>query len=102
MILYEAIAVGITWPIDPPKRRFHVGPQLAQRLDVTGVLDVEPDQHHEQGRRIYAAVIESERNLTQRCHLAAAHLVQDFSRLGFRQKDRNLATDKLLTAGGHP
>ena len=37
---------------------------------------------HEQRRRIDAAVIEAERHLAQRRHLAAAHLVQDLAGLG--------------------
>ena len=59
--------------------------------DVAGMLGVEPGQHHEQRRRIYAAVIEAERNLAQRRHLAAAHLVRDFSGFG---------VDKRIECGG--
>ena len=86
VILDEAVAIGIARPVDPAQRRFDVGPELAQRLDVAGVLGVEPGQHHEQRRRIHAAVIELERNLAQRRHFAAAHLVQDFSGLGVGER----------------
>ena len=43
-------------------------------------------QQHEQRRRIDAAVILSERNLAQRGHFAAAHLVQDLAGFGVGER----------------
>ena len=86
VILDEAVAIGIARSVDPAQSRFDVGPQLPQRLDVAGVLGVEPGQHHEQRRRIHTAVIQLERNLPQRGHLTAAHLMQDFSGLGVGER----------------
>ena len=97
VILDEAVAVGIARPVDPAQRRFDVGPQLAQRFDVAGVLGVEAGQHHEQRRGIDAAVVQAERNLAQRRHLAAAHLVQDFSGLGVGER-----IEILGLIGGEP
>ena len=81
MILDEAVAIRIARAIDPTQRGFNVGPQLSQRVDVSGVFGVEPSEHQEQRRRIHAAVVQFERNLSQRRHLTAAHFMQDFSRL---------------------
>ena len=86
VILDEAVSIGIARSVDPAEGCFDVGPQLAQRLDIAGVLGVEPGQHHEQRRRIDTAVIQLERNLAQRRHLAAAHLMQDFAGLGVGER----------------
>ena len=97
VILDEAVAVGIARPVDPAEGRFDVRPKLAQRLDVAGVLGVEPGQHDEQRRRVDAAVIQLERNLPQRRHFAAAHLVQDFAGLGVGER-----IEILGLIGGEP
>ena len=47
------------------------GHSSRKRLVVAGALDVEAGEQHEQRRRIDAAVIEAERHLAQRRHLAA-------------------------------
>ena len=57
---------------------------------VAGALGVEAGEQHEQRRRIDAAVVEPERHLAQRRHLAAAHLVQDLARLGVGAPDRRV------------
>ena len=81
MIFDKAVAIGVARSVDPAQRRFDVGPKLAQRLDVAGVLGVEASQHDEQRCRVHTSVIQFERNLPQRGHLTATHLVQDFSGL---------------------
>ncbi len=50
------------------------------------------------GVEIDAAVIEAERNLAQRRHFAAAHLMQDFARLRVRGgvEGRRLECGKAL------
>ena len=102
VIFDEAVAIGIARSVDPAQRRFNVGPKLAQRLDVAGVLGVKPGQHHEQRRRIHAAVIQLERNLPQRRHFAAAHLVEDFSGLGIGERIESLWPDRRRAAAARP
>src|SRR6516162_6712563 len=77
LIFHKAVMVAIAGYVDPAQRRFDRGPQFAQRLLVSGTLDIEPGQQHEQRRRIDTAVILRKRYLAQRSHLAAAHLMQD-------------------------
>ena len=79
-----------------------LGHSSRKRLDVAGVLGVEPGQHHEQRRRIHAAVIEAERDLAQRRHLAAAHLVQDFSGLGVGERIECRWPDKAASRRSTP
>ena len=67
----------------PPRIAGHSSPD---GLDVAGAFQVKAGEQHEQRRRIDAAVIEAERHLAQRRHFAAAHLVQDFSRLGVGER----------------
>ena len=43
----ETVMVGVARPVDPAQRRFDVGPELAQRFDVAGMLGIEPGQQHE-------------------------------------------------------
>ena len=85
-VLDESVPVGIAWPVDPAQRRFDRRPQFGERLVVAGAFDIETGQQHEQRRRIDAAVILRKRHLAQRRHLAAAHFVQDFSRLGVGER----------------
>ena len=84
MILDEAVAIGITRAIDPGERGLDRGPKLGDGVVVAGPLGIEAGQHDEERRGIDAAVVEPERDLAQRRHLAAAHLVQDLSRLRVR------------------
>ena len=86
VIFDEAVAVGVARTVDPAERRLDIGPKLAQRIDVAGVLGIKPGQQHEQRRRIRAAVIKPERDFAQHRHFAAAHFVQDFAGLGVGQR----------------
>ena len=78
----EAVVVAIAGAVDPRQRAVDRRPQAAQRVEIAGRLRIAAGQHDEQRRRVDAAVIKPERNLAQRGHLAGAHLVQDFTRLG--------------------
>ena len=56
-------------------------PQRRRQRAIAGALQVRAGEHHEQRRRVDAAVVAPERHLAERRHLAAARLVQDLAGL---------------------
>jgi hypothetical protein len=68
--------------LHPADRRADARPELPDRGEIAGALEVGAGQHHEERRRVDAAVVASERHLAGLGHLAAADLVQDLARLG--------------------
>ena len=81
LVFDEAVAVEVAGAVHPAQSRLDRRPQFLDRFIIAGALRIEPGEQDEERRGIDAAVIEAERHLAQRRHLAAAHLVQDFPRL---------------------
>ena len=81
-VLDEAVVVRVRRAVDPGQRGLDVRPEVAGKLEVAGVAVVRAGEHHEQRRRVVAAVVAPERDLHQRRHLAVAQLVQDLAGLG--------------------
>ena len=83
-VLDETVAVAVAVVVDPAQRRLQVRPDRADGLEVAGALVVHARQHHEQRRRVDAAVVQPERHLAEARHFALAGLVQDLAGLGVR------------------
>ncbi len=66
--------------IDPAEGGLDVRPQRGDEVSVAGAFVVGAREEHEQWRGIQATVVTPERRFPQRCHLAAADLVQDLAR----------------------
>jgi hypothetical protein len=81
-VLHEPVAVAVAALVNPGERSHDVRPQPDQELDISGAIEIRTGQHHEQRRRVHAAVVAAERHLAEASHLAAAGLVQDLSRFG--------------------
>ena len=81
VIFDEIVAVGVGRPIDPAERRLDRRPQFLQRGEVAGAVEIKSRERDEQRRCVDAAVVALERDLAQRRHLAAAHLVHDLAGL---------------------
>jgi hypothetical protein len=89
-VFKEAVAVRVARAVDPAKRCLDRRPQFGDGIHIAGALRVEPRKQDEQRRGVDAAVIEAKGDLAQRRHLAAAHLVQDLSRLRIGKRIRGL------------
>jgi hypothetical protein len=75
VILYEAIAVSVSVPVDPEEGGFDVGPEGFHERPVAGPFIVRASQQDKQWRSIHAAVVAAEGHLFQHGHLAVAGLV---------------------------
>ena len=81
LIFDETVLIRISGTVDPSQCRFDGGQRLDDGCEIAGAFRVKSGKEQQQ-REIDAAVVQSERHFAQRRHLAAAHLVQDLSRLG--------------------
>ena len=81
MIFDKTIAIRVTMGIHPIKCGLDMRPQLPHRFEIAGTLEVFASQQNEERSSVDTAVITCERHLAQLCHLAGAHLMQDFARL---------------------
>lgn len=108
-VLDQAVAIAVPVPLHPGERELDVRPNAANQVQVPGAPRVGACEHDEERRRVHASVVAAEGNLSQRGHLAAAHLVNDLSglrveievlllRLGLRQEAENA----LRQPGVHP
>jgi hypothetical protein len=108
-VFHEAVVIFVPVGFHPGERQLDVGPELADQLEVPGPPGVRAREHHEERRRVHASVVASERDLPQRGHFPAAHLVEDLSglrvpleilllRLGLGQKMEH----SLGESGIHP
>ena len=59
----ESVPISVAVGLDPAERGLYVRPEAPARLDIVGAVEIFPRQHHEQRRRIDAAVIPAERDL---------------------------------------
>jgi hypothetical protein len=80
-VLDEPVTIAVAVPFDPGQRAIDVAGQRADERHVAGPSQVRGRQHHEERRRIDAAVVAPERHLAESGHLPAPRLVQDLPRL---------------------
>ncbi len=80
-VLDEAVAVAVAVVVDPVERALDVRPDVSEELAVARAVPILAGEHHEERRRVDAAVVAAERHFAHARHLAVAHLVDDLARL---------------------
>jgi len=76
-VLDEAVAITVPVPLHPSERELDVRPDAPDQVQIPGAPGVGSREHDEEWRRVHASVVAAKRNLSQRGHFTAAHLVDD-------------------------
>src|SRR5882724_8849162 len=81
-ILDEPVSVCVAIAIHPIKRSEDVGPNVCYKLEIICAKKIATHRNDKKRSGINAAIISSERNLSERGHLTAPDLMHDLSGLG--------------------
>ena len=80
-IVDQAVLIGVAVALDPFGRRADGRPEPVDQRDIAGALQIGAGEGHVERRGVHAAVVEPERDLLDRRHLAATRLVHDLARI---------------------
>ena len=85
-IFNKAVPIGVAKCLDPLQSRLDIRPDLFDRRNVAGPLEIHPCKHDKKRRCIDSAVVMPEWHFSEPRHFAVPGLMQNFAGLRIGQR----------------